>query len=150
MCPNLMCAPGAKINLQKSEIRELLFCLPTGQRGASKSQSRRHACTIPRIPRDWLFDPALTLQTAFHQREISLPHLPRSKLRGQIAMCSIVLRDQQNATGEPVQPVYDSRTQFAAYSRKRREPMQQRIHQSTVMHSRARMDKGKPSPPVCR
>ena len=106
---------------------------------ARPSSSRAVMRDAPhRIARDRALDPAgLRLHFAVHQRQVDLLHLPAGELVGQRAVRRVVLGHQQHAAGEAVQPVHDARPQRAAHSRKRREAVQQRIHQRARMHARA-------------
>ncbi len=74
------------------------------------------------------------------QRQVDLLHAPSGELGGELAMRGIVLGDQQDAAGIPVQPVDDARPERTADSRERLEPMQQRVDQGAGVDAGAGVD----------
>ena len=49
-------------------------------------------------------------------------------------MCGVRFRHQQDATGEPVEAVHNTRTQIAANLRKRLEAVQKRVHDRAAVN----------------
>ncbi len=68
-----------------------------------------------------------------HERNVALLDLAAGKLLGQLAVCDVVLGDDNQAAGFLVQTVHDAGTHLAAYFRELAESMQQRIDQRAAI-----------------
>src|SRR5262249_11826966 len=93
-------------------------------------QSRRHPNPPRRIACDWLLDlSVIRLDDALHKRRIVLRYAPRCKLLRQIPMRDVILRNQQDTTSLPIEPMHNPRPYVPG--RKSSESMKQSIDQST-------------------
>ena len=139
---DLMGAPrlGSHLEQAARTLREAPRHAPRGVRLAASALHDRHALAVARVARDRRIDaPGFARGIAAHERLIHALDAMPVELRGERAVCVVVLRHHDYARRAAVEPVHDPRAQHSADRGEPAAVVQQRVHERAARVARRGM-----------
>src|SRR5579862_3347158 len=100
MNADLVRAPRMQRAFDERGVFQLMHDAPRGLCGPSAPIDHCHLFAMHGMAADGVFDDAACfLQMTRHKREVDFRYLPAGELRGEVAMCCVVLCNDDTAAG---------------------------------------------------
>lgn len=139
--PDLVCSSSKYLaKHQRRLVRFADHLIP--RMGPAATVENRHLLPVHRVTPNRLEYFARAFREAWNtQRQIEFLDLSSSELSGQSRVRDIILGNYKAAARLFVQPMDDTRSQFATYPAQIRNAMQQRINESPALNAGARVNR---------
>src|SRR5215471_9034236 len=141
MDADLMRASGMNRDVrQREDDAELLGLDDARDRFAAAPGLRRHLLPVARVASDRLVDPSSRLNFSPDERDVFLLDFPIVKLPRQLLVRGVVLRDDHQPRGAPIEPMDDAGPLLSADAAQVADVMEQRVHERAARMSGSGMD----------